>query len=451
MASVIKEPPRFSNEDQYEAWKRDVKIWVKLSTLNKKKQSLAIHLSLQGRAKNASSQLTDDELESDEGVEKILAKLDALFLPDKSRRQFAAFDKLYNLRRKSSTPIREFIGEFDYAYHNFTLQEMSLPDSVMAFMLLASCNFSEEDSKLVMTAVNNVSFEEMKSAIMRIFEGGFSKHRSTDETSKIEIKSETALASGNEGDGVYYNNAPYRPTRSRSAGRFRPGSRSYGNRGRDYSSDKRAPYNRRLNPTDESGEISRCVICDSKMHWSRNCPHAYERSDTSEKEKSSETNIISEEKEDDKIVISFYSKIYNEETPGAVKSLIEESKNCAVIDTGCAKTVCGKNWLEEYVNSLSDFEKGLIKSESSGSTFKFGDGVTVKSLNKVTLPCYIGGMKSEITTDVVQSNIPLLLSKQALKKCNVKLNFTTDTINIVNQDIKLKCTSSGHYALPLTL
>ena len=165
MANVIKEPPKLDSDDKYENWKRDIQIWYELTTLEKSKRALAIHLSLTGRARLASSEITVADLKKDTGVTTLLEKLDNLFLPDKSRRQFLAFNKLYNLRRSSETNIKDFISEFDHVYYEFTEQSMSLPDSVIAFMLLASCNFSDSEMQLVMSAVTDVNYAAMSSAI----------------------------------------------------------------------------------------------------------------------------------------------------------------------------------------------------------------------------------------------------------------------------------------------
>ena len=98
-ACSTKSPPRFESEEAYEVWKNDIKIWCLLTDLDVKKQALAIHLSLTGRARVATSELQVAVLNSESGVDKLLEKLDELFLPDKGRRQFAAFHHLYNLRR----------------------------------------------------------------------------------------------------------------------------------------------------------------------------------------------------------------------------------------------------------------------------------------------------------------------------------------------------------------
>ena len=29
-----------------------------------------------------------------------------------------------------------------------------------------------------------------------------------------------------------------------------------------------------MNPLDRNGQISRCIVCDLKMHWAKDCPHS---------------------------------------------------------------------------------------------------------------------------------------------------------------------------------
>ena len=51
-----------------------------------------------------------------------------------------------------------------------------------------------------------------------------------------------------------------------------------------------------------------------------------------------------------------------------------ESFGCAVIDTVCTHTVCGKKWLDNYLNNLDSKESKNIITTSSNRGFKFGDG-----------------------------------------------------------------------------
>ena len=133
------------------------------------KQASAIHLSLTGRARVASSELSIDILKAKDGVKKLLEKLDALFLHDAGRRQFSSFHELYNLRRNDDMNINKFVSHFDHINFKLKKQGMELPDPVIAFMFLASCKLSVTDVQLVMSAITEVTSEIMKSVLKTSF------------------------------------------------------------------------------------------------------------------------------------------------------------------------------------------------------------------------------------------------------------------------------------------
>ena len=131
--------------------------------------------------------------------------------------------------------------------------------------------------------------------------------------------------------------------------------------------------------------------------------------------------------------------------------LVEESRNCGILDTGCSITVSGQQWLDDYLNNLCNEELAMVREEKSNSTVTFGDGVTYRSIKRVVFPCWIGGMRSELSTDVVECNLPLLISKQSMKRGKMVLDFGEDSVKIMNTWVKLMVASSGHYMLPLSL
>ena len=146
----------------------------------------------------------------------------------------------------------------------------------------------------------------------------------------------------------------------------------------------------------------------------------------------------------DKITLFQSKNIDNEET----KVFVGETLNSAVLDSGCSQTVCGKNWLSYFQKSLDEDTK--IAEKASKSTFKFGNGGPVQSIKKVSLPAMIGKQKIDLETDVVDTDIPLLLSKSAMKKSSTVIDFDKDTAVMFGEKQKLIKTTSGHYAIPLT-
>ena len=96
-------------------------------------------------------------------------------------------------------------------------------------------------------------------------------------------------------------------------------------------------------------------------------------------------------------------------------------------------------------------EKLKIREEPANTSFTFGDGRPFKSARKMMLPCSIGDAEGYIQADVVPCNIPLLLSRVAMKKGKMTINSEDDTATLMGKSISLPTTVSGHYCLPLSL
>ena len=124
-------------------------------------------------------------------------------------------------------------------------------------------------------------------------------------------------------------------------------------------------YDRKLNRTGPNGEVSRSLVCDSRLNWARDCTHSYE-------------NNNDDDHKIQAVHLSLFMWFAKDESR-KLQSLLCQSKCGAVLDTGCVTTVCGEQWLQSYVSTLSDFERAQINEENSSSTFTFGDGNTQSS------------------------------------------------------------------------
>ena len=131
-------------------------------------------------------------------------------------------------------------------------------------------------------------------------------------------------------------------------------------------------------------------------------------------------------------------------------SLLGETLGFAVVDSGCTKTVCGDLWLNTYLDSLSQRDRKSVHSESALCQFRFGAGKVYPSSRLVHIPVYIGSSSATLSAHVVSCNVPLLLSRNSLKKANATLDFTEDSLKIFGENISLTITKSGHYCLPLS-
>ena len=83
------------------------------------------------------------------------------------------------------------------------------------------------------------------------------------------------------------------------------------------------------------------------------------------------------------------------------------------------------------------------------NVFKFGGGTRLKSMGEYSLPAVIAGKEVILRTDIVESHIPLLLSRTAMKKAAIKMDLENDTASIIGKDVSLNLTTSGHYCTPI--
>ena len=170
------------------------------------------------------------------------------------------------------------------------------------------------------------------------------------------------------------------------------------------------------NPPDRSGNISRCVVCDSVMHWVKDCPHKNEAH------------------------VQRFTKDIKDEY---LNQFVGETLNAAVLDSGRTRTVCGKLWLDCYIDSLSREDSKLIEERPSSTRFKCGDGRVVQASRKVIIPAYIGDKKVSIETDVLPDDLPLLLSKQSMKTARTSIDFVNNKVTMLDQVLNLCFTSEG--------
>ena len=109
----------------------------------------------------------------------------------------------------------------------------------------------------------------------------------------------------------------------------------------------------------------------------------------------------------------------------------EEVGTCGALDTCCMSNVAGPKWRKSFIEQLSKEDrekvKGPIKSEK---IFKFGNNQALPSLGHWTVPVVIVGKKGTMAFDEIQSDIPLLISKTAMKNAKMHINIEDDIVTI---------------------
>ena len=470
-SSHWKAPPKL--KEPYTAWKEELSIWENFTDIEKKKQGGALFLSLPdpSSARNAVLELGAQVINSDKGVQMIIEKLDSIFLKDGHIATYQAWQAFNKFKRPSSMKMADYTVEFNRLYNACKKNKLELPTGLRVIKYLESANIPAEQHRLALATCSSMDYEAMKSQVLKIttdvadtatatitsnktlpeseikveastFHAEYYDGRSQDES--FDDEDEETYEEREANDTLFgrrYNQHPgNRQTPAvNSRGRYRsrgysqnprgavggtnrgPGPRSYDNWRRDTQKPtQKFSYhsrNKQPNEPDRFGRPRQCRECMSIYHLEDKCPEL-------------ENNIV----------------LFTDDVAPA-SNLLEETLGCLVVDSGCIHTVCGTVWLQSYLESLSCKDRKSVTTEGGSSLFRFGNGKCFRSLKKVTIPIYLGKVRSRIMTDVIDCEIPLLFSKNSLKRGDGSINFAQDTIRILKQDLTLENTSTGHYIL----
>ena len=212
-----------------------------------------------------------------------------------------------------------------------------------------------------------------------------------------------------------------------------------------------------FNPMMKNGLIKRCNNCESLMHLYGDCPHPKLPSVLM-----AELDLNSDDDDSQEVLYAQYqygppqppreSRIYEVslfegKSDFYVYQTLMDNDRSAIVDTACSKTVCGKRWLQEYVDSLSEHDRSTVFSEPSQNKFKFGAGGTIPSGGSYVIPIYLDGERHRLRVEVVESELPLLLSLGSMKDMGGVLDLPRGKATFFGKEFTLNYTSSGHYSL----
>ena len=241
MSSISKVPPLFNEDrDDYEVWKKDVALWTSFTDIPAAKHGIAVHLSLKGRARAASSEISVVDMKSDNGLKLIFVKLDRVFLQDPNWKCFNTYLAFENYRRPNDCSIDEYLSEFDKRHYRLKECKVSLPDAVVACRLLKSCNLSDMHFQLALSTTAKMTFEDMRATLKKLFaESGHLLTGDSDCTVKVEqlVSAEALYATCWRGEW-----------------------RGSSGRDRGPSANKFANKDHRTNPLGADGSVSLCAV-----------------------------------------------------------------------------------------------------------------------------------------------------------------------------------------------
>ena len=426
-------------KDKYSTWRKEMKICELETSLDKTKRALMVFLSLEGTAREAVLELDTAVPNSEDGTKKLYEKLDTLFLEDINQSAFRAYETFKNFRGPPGVSLEDFLLEFGRLIAKLKDFNILLPEPVLAFRALKSTNITPDNEKLVKASVSELTLSSMLEQLRKIMHG-HSSSDSSPNTLPVVVKNEMDIVNYTENNQmdpteVYFCRFSYRHDShfNNSREKINGSGRRQGYKNKTHSTNKK-----KINPRDQTGNITVCFNCGSRFHWSYDFPYVH-----------STRNKDGVKIEED-FSVSHMAFIGKQKRKNGRDIFLDETLGSAVLDSGASSTICGTKWYKFFLETLTDAQKKKIVKNKGVRTFKFGDGNKLNSLYKVILPCVIAYIKVSIITDVVDSDIPLLLSKDAIKRTGTCLNFEDDTVTMLKKKIPLCCIASGHYYIPIT-
>ena len=94
----------------------------------------------------------------------------------------------------------------------------------------------------------------------------------------------------------------------------------------------------------------------------------------------------------------------------------------ALIDSACAKSVCGRPWAEDAISKCeaAGIRVSLVEEEEP---FRFGPGSRIIAHQALLLPVVWGGHTFIVRISVVEKDVPCLLSTGVLRRLGGILDF----------------------------
>ena len=324
---------------------------------------------------------------------------------------------------------------------------MKLPSEILAFKLLKQAKLTNEERLLVLTGMdynNRDQLYDQAKQSLRKFKG--------DQVNPISKNSETikfdptflsqhkeTLAAARYIPHSKFNKSRIRQNTTINNFNKKQSQQNFNRRNFNFHSE------RRMNPTGQNGKVLTCIACGSYRHLLNECPDSWENI--------SKTNYIETDDgrtiENDSDPEPISPALFTGNNENNLSLLVKAARNPAVLDCACSGTVYEKKWLDCYLSSLRETELSKIKQSLGIKVFKSGGGEVLTYIASLELPGILADRKVTIKTDVVTSDIPLLLSLETMKKAGVKLDFVNDSAEIFGKHIPLSHTESGHYCIPL--
>ena len=474
------EIPRLNDFDSYDAYKDVVELWKVTTDHPKKKLGAYLVTGLPNKSKTFGNNIQEglfakhrpSELANDEGgIDKVLAYLDSILSKTPRSQSIEAFAKVHFFRRKSGQKIAEYIREFDIACNKCKNKSVAIDQTQKTFILLLGASLEPHQYEMLKGYMDDCDddklYEKVKERMLFVLTNslgeicGQGKVESQPLDEAFFTEHEEAFAAwqarknqykGKQGQS-YPSSNQWNNNNGNNNYNNSHNSQNYRNNTSNHSSKQKEEED--INPKDKMGRRLKCRECGSHKHLQKQCLYYKKRKGDQQamvtqgevSDPGSVTEGDSDEYEDAQDNVQ---KVLFTNDKAELSRFTAESLCSAALDTCCTSSVSGEKWMEIYLQALPKHMKGKVKGPfSTGTEFTFGNNQSLKSGKAFKIPIIIGKDAHEIVVDVINSDIPLLLSKSHMKQLGIALDMANDTATANGKPLKVNTTSAGHFIVNL--
>ena len=164
----------------YVNFRKEVLLWDSITNIAAEKRAGTLVLKLPQKAKSVLLDMDTTELAAGvtrtvngenvhiSGVKRLLEVLDEIYLEDVHKEKFKAYRDFRNHKRIAKQPVNDFLLDYDKKIRRLEEHQIKLPEEVLAFEVLDSCNLTSEQESLANATVQDLTYKSMKDQIKKI-------------------------------------------------------------------------------------------------------------------------------------------------------------------------------------------------------------------------------------------------------------------------------------------
>ena len=465
-------------------WIECVEAWSETTDIPLARQGFALAQEIPISSKRYGQSLGEDlykEIKpssltkNEEGVKKILAFIKERFWQNTDEEIYSTYAKIKSIGRKKGQSVCDYIIEYDKMLQKAKQLKINNPnDRVLAMDLIITADLTDTEFVMIRTVADistedNKRYQSVRQKMREIF-GKIENSKKDNNNDVLLTNSKSEDDITKDQDSVYLSrgwrppNKQYQKGNNRYQKPYKSKYNNYNNSMATNNDSKPIIRTKKINPTGKDGYPLKCKGCKAITHMLKECPDSYENNNKYKNKKFQTAYVVNQQTdEEEKVLIPIsdteseesqeecnYCSIYCTDNKEDMSAFTAETLNKGALDTCCTSSVCGENWLRVYLKAIPKNMKAKVEGPlGSNKHFIFGNQGKMKAISSYNIPVKIGGEENMIKLDVIQSDIPLLLSKSDMKKLGIALDMKNDRATINDKPLILTTTAAGHYTVDL--